>query len=136
MSRAAIMLLEGLTEEVLYLSLLKRLYETEDAGIDNLPKSLREYLEPLGIGRRIKSLIIKPSLTYVIVINCGGYEQIKSMLKFLLKRSELKDVIKDLKLCFIVLADRDKKSLESIIGLLHSLRFKVAKEGLRLTINA
>lgn len=31
MSRATIMLLEGLTEEVLYLSLLKRLYETEDA---------------------------------------------------------------------------------------------------------
>ncbi len=110
-----ILLLEGLTEEILYLSLLKRLYNANEVDINELPKVLGDFLSPLKSGRtRIKSLVIKSLMTYAIVINCGGYERIKTMLKLLLRRSELRDIISNFDLSFVIIADKDKEPLASI----------------------
>lgn len=119
--KAAILLVEGLTEEILYSTLLKRLYGAKQVGLEELPKTLRELVSPLG--ERINCFIRRNG--YVILINCGGFEGLRVAMRHLLKRGELKEVVREFELHLVIAADKDKNPLESLRGLLSSMNAKV-----------
>jgi len=84
-------------------------------------RSLEELIEP--IGQPTKCYIIERR-DLVIIVDCGGYKNLKEMTRLLLDKQKelLIKVLKQLDLCIAIAADRDKKPVESIRGLLSLLR--------------
>jgi len=64
----------------------------------------------------------------VVVVNCGGYENLKRMVRLMLKRRELIEALKQLDLRIAIAADRDKKPAESVRGLLSSMGLRVTED--------
>jgi len=127
-----ILLVEGLVEEIVYSSMLEKLYGGKQVTCEDIPRPLRELIEP--VTRRTKCYTLK-SGDLVIIVDCGGYENLREMTRQLLKhrRRELLEVLKQLDLRIAIAADRDKKPAESIRGLLSSMGFQVT-EGDIITI--
>jgi len=124
--KTLILLVEGLVEKIVYSSTLERLYGGKHIECKNVLESLElKSLEELigSIERRIECYTLERG-DLVIIVDCGGYENLKEMTRLLLsKRKELLiKVLKQLDLRMVIAADRDKKPVESIRGLLSSLR--------------
>ncbi len=118
MTRIAVLLVEGLTEEILYSILLEKLYGGKRVGYEELPKPLRELVEPL---KKRATYYALENGCLVVLINCGGFDNIKSLLRMLLRREELKEAARELDLRLVIAADKDKRPLESLRGLLSSM---------------
>jgi len=119
-----ILLVEGLVEEIVYSSMLEKLYGGKRVECEDIPRPLRELIEP--VMRRTKCYTLERG-DLAIIVDCGGYENLKEMTRRLLKRRELLEVLKQLDLCIAIAADRDKKPAESIRGLLSSMGFQVTE---------
>ena len=119
MTRAVLFLVEGNTEQVFYKKLLQKLYSTtEEIEFDSLPVSVRELLEPL---RNRRPTVLRIQNTYTIIVNCGGFEGIKTVIRrLLIRRSELLKAIKAGLDTIIVVADLDKSPISSLQGVLSS----------------
>jgi len=128
--KALILLVEGLVEEIVYSSVLEKLYGGKQVKCEDAPRSLRALMEPFM--RRTKCYTLERG-DLVAIVNCGGYENLKKMTRQLLKRRELIEVLKQLDLRIAIAADRDKKPVESIRGLLSSMGFR-ATEGDVITV--
>jgi len=130
--KALILLVEGLVEEIVYSSMLEKLYGGKRVKCENIPRPLREFIEP--VMRRTKCYTLERG-DLAIIVDCGGYENLKEMTRLLLdkRRESLIKVLKQLDLRIAIAADRDKKPAESIRGLLSSIGFQVT-EGDVITI--
>ncbi|ACB39443.1 hypothetical protein Tneu_0498 [Pyrobaculum neutrophilum V24Sta] len=122
--RAVVLLLEGQTEEILYYTLLKRVYKAQEANCAETPEKLRDLLEPLG---RRKCLKVRQ--VYVAMCNCSGVENIKETLKLLLKRRELAEALRDTAIHIVIAADRDERPAQAIKDMLQSLGYTPAESG-------
>jgi len=88
-----------------------------------VPRPLKALIEPFI--ERAKCYTLERG-DRAIIVNCGGYENLKEMTKRLLKRRELTEALEQLDLRIAIAADRDVKPRESIRGLLASKGFRVA----------
>jgi len=86
-----ILLVEGLVEEIVYSSMLEKLYGGKQVECEDIPRPLRMLIEPFM--RRTKCYTLK-SGDLVIIVDCGGYENLRNMTRQLLKRRELLEVLK------------------------------------------
>jgi len=125
-----ILLVEGLLEEIVYSSMLEKLYGGKQVECESVQKSLREFIGP--VMQHTNCYILERG-DLVVIVNCRGYENLRNMTRQLLKRRELREVLKQLDLHIAIAADRDKKPVESIRGLLASMGFQVT-EGDVITI--
>ena len=125
LNQATILLVEGITEEKLYIKLLEKLYNTKRIKFTELPPPIKSLLEPLE--KRTTNMIIEENSRekYLALIQCGGYENIKGMLRMLLKRRELVEALKQTRFNIIVAADLDKDPIKSIKDTVASLHLPV-----------
>ena len=121
--KTLILLVEGSTEEVVYSSILKKLYSGRKVECRDAPTPLKTLIRPLMIrpprGRLTCYVLERGDL--VVIVNCGGYENLKNMIRRLLKRRELLEALTQLDIRIAIAADRDKNPAESIRGLLSSM---------------
>jgi len=108
---------EGLVEEIVYSSMLEKLYGGRQVECKDLP-TLKELIEPFM--QRAKCYAVERGYL-VVIVNCGGYENLKNMTRRLLKRRELLEALRQLDIRIAVAADRDKNPAESIRGVLSSM---------------
>ena len=138
--KALILLVEGLVEEIVYSSILEKLYGGKQVTCENMPRPLRELITPITtyIEERAKCYTLCYTLErgdLITIVDCKGYENLKNTIRLLLDKQKdlLIKVLKQLDLRIAIAADRDKKPAESIRGLLSSMGFQVT-EGDVLTI--
>jgi len=124
-NKLVLLLVEGVTEEIVYLNLLKKLYNMEEIDCEKLPETARTLIEPLP-RRTTRCLYLKTEYLdrYVILLNCGGYEYIKKLLKLILKRHELSTALRKSEVVIAIAADRDKNPFKDIETALSSLNIE------------
>lgn len=124
--KLVLLLVEGSTEEIVYLNLLEKLYNMERTSCKTLPETARKLIEPLldMAVTRLKCLSSKTEQPkrHVVLVNCGGYERAKKLLKLLLKRYELPYALEEFETTLAIAADMDKNPLEGVKGVLNSLK--------------
>jgi len=119
--KALILLVEGLAEEIVYSSILERLYGGRQVKCRDAPTPLKTLIRPLM--RRAKCYTLEHG-DLALIANCGGYENLKNMIRQLLlrlRRRKLLEALRQLDLRIAVAADKDKNPTESIRGLLSSM---------------
>lgn len=114
-----IILVEGRTEEVVYQYLLRRLHGGTSLGFEDLPHRISNLLGFLG--KRARAMVLEGSgeRTYVVLVDCGGFEGVKLTLKRILRRPELAEAPEDI--CIVVAADADKYPLAAVRNIALSL---------------
>lgn len=125
------LLVEGLTEKLVYSTLLEKLYKARKVNDDSLPKDLKmAVVEPLKSKAEKQFTCYALGGGFIVLVNCEGYDNINFMLKLLLARREFLDVVKELDLKLVIAADRDRRPMESIRNALRSWGLPVSGEGL------
>jgi len=119
--KTLILLVEGLAEEIVYSSILERLYGGRQVKCRDAPTPLKTLIGPLM--RRAKCYTLEHG-DLAVIANCGGYENLKNTIRQLLprlRRRKLPEALRQLDLRIAVAADKDKHPTESIRGLLSSM---------------
>jgi len=116
--KTLILLVEGLVEEIVYSSMLEQLHGGRQVECGGAPTPLKTLIGPLM--RRAKCYALERG-DLVVVVNCGGYENLKNMAKQLLTHPELPEVLRQLDIRIAIAADRDKNPAEGIRGVLSSM---------------
>ena len=119
--KTLILLVEGLAEEIVYSSILERLYGGRQVKCRDAPTPLKTLIGPLM--RRAKCYTLEHG-DLAVIANCGGYENLKNMIRQLLlrlRRRKLLEALRQLDLRIAVAADRDKNPAESIRGVISSM---------------
>jgi len=116
--KTLILLVEGLVEEIVYSSMLEKLHGGRQVECGGAPTPLKILIR--SFMRRAKCYALERG-DLVVVVNCGGYENLKNMIKQLLTHPELPEVLSQLDIRIAVAADRDKSPAESIRGVLSSM---------------
>jgi len=119
--KALILLVEGLAEEIVYSSVLEKLHGGRQVKCGDAPTPLKTLIGPLM--RRAKCYTLEHG-DLAVITNCGGYENLKNMIRQLLlrlRRRKLLEALRQLDLRIAIAADKDKNPTESIRGLLSSM---------------
>jgi len=119
--KTLILLVEGLAEEIVYSSILERLYGGRQVKCRDAPTPLKTLIGPLT--RRAKCYTLEHG-DLAVIANCGGYENLKNTFRQLLlrlRRRKLLEALRQLDIRIAIAADRDKNPAESIRGVLSSM---------------
>jgi len=126
------LLAEGSSEATLYVELAKKLLRASKATFNELSISVRDALRPMRKRLAIYKLCGKVIL---VVLKCGGYENLKHYIKIMLESPSLVDAIDEGLRRLIIAADRDRSPVTSLYNVISSMGLKVALQGNIITIN-
>lgn len=121
--RAAILLVEGSMEEILYTVILRKLYRAGEERCEDINQELKDLIDPLA-RRRIKCYTLENGMP-IVLINSGGHDNLTGYIRQLLKRREIIDLARKLELYIVIAADRDRRPYKSIRDLLASMGYQV-----------
>ncbi|WP_193322840.1 hypothetical protein [Pyrobaculum calidifontis] len=116
--KTLILLTEGLVEEIVYSSMLEKLYGGRQVECEDAPTPLEALIDPLI--RRAKCYTLEHG-DLIVIVNSRGYENLRNTIRQLLTQPELPEALGQLDLRIAVAADRDKNPTESIRGVLSSM---------------
>jgi len=116
--KTLILLVEGLAEEIAYSSILEKLYGGRQVECGGAPTPLKILIR--SFMRRAKCYTLERG-DLAVIVNCGGYENLRKMARELLTHPELPEVLGQLNIRIAIAADKDKNPAESIRGLLSSM---------------
>jgi len=116
--KTLILLTEGLVEEIVYSSMLEKLYGGRQIECEHAPTPLEALIDPLI--RRAKCYTLEHG-DLIVIVNSRGYENLRNTIRQLLTQPELPEALGQLDLRIAVAADRDKNPTESIRGVLSSM---------------
>jgi len=116
-----ILFVEGLVEEIIYSSMLEKLYGGRQVECGDAPTQLEVLIDPFI--RRAKCYTLEHG-NLAVIVNSRGYENLRNTIRQLLTQPELPEVLSQLDLRIAIAADRDKSPAESIRGLLSSMGFQ------------
>ncbi len=118
MVKCILVLVEGKTGQELYVSLLEKVRAAKPANVGELPPPVRDLLGMVD-PRRMR--VLRTDENMVIVVDCGGVENLKTYLRELLQSEYVEDVVGAGLGVLVVSMDADSKPLESVRGVLASL---------------
>jgi len=113
-----ILLVEGRVEEIVYSSMLEKLYGGRQVKCRGAPTPLKTLIEPFM--QNAKCYAVERG-DLVVIVDGKGYENLKDITKRLLKRRELLEALRQLDIRIAIAADKDKNPAESIRGVLSSM---------------
>ncbi len=116
-TKTYLFLVEGVDDEVFYEKLIVKLVNARVCELDELPDTIGNLLK-----RRRDVRLFRVDSVFIAIVNCGGYDNVKRYLRELLKYEELIECIRQGLSNIIVSADKDKKPLESIPGVVDSVK--------------
>jgi len=122
--KTLILLTEGLVEEIVYSSILEKLYGGRQVECEDAPTPLEALIDPLI--RRAKCYTLEHG-DLIVIVNSRGYENLRNTIKQLLTQPELPEALSQLDLRIAVAADKDKNPAESIRGVLSSMGLQTTK---------
>ncbi len=133
--RTYILLVEGKTDTILYKTLIEKSIGCREYDIEYLHYNIRMLLSKIMIHRR-DLMVLEIQNNLLIIINCKGYDRLKNYLKELIDSDYFIESIHNGLSGIIVATDKDRVPMDSIYGVLASLKYRVFRDNHSFKIDA
>lgn len=125
-ARTFILLVEGRTDAVLYKTLIEKVTDCREYGIEYLNYSIRMLLSKIMVHKR-DFIVLKMKSKILVIIDCRGYDRLKYYLRELIDNDYFIESMDNGLVGIIVAANKDKSPMDSIYGILTSLGCRISR---------